>query len=377
MTSFAAFIVGHVDAIVADWEAFAKTTGFAAAHLSSHELQDHAKVVLLAVAADMETAQSRREQHDKSVGQADGDDYSGVKRTTCLHAEHRFQQGFSLTQMVSEYRALRASIIRRWIGQTPSADTTQLDELVRFGEALDEGLTEAIRWYSHRLEESRSLLIGVLAHDLRSPLGAVRMSAEYLLRGERLVDGELLAATRIVASAGRMTGYIDDLLDFTQTLLGDSLHVVRAPLALGPHCHDVIEEVRASHPTATIRLDVRNAPVGAFDAGRLSQLISNLVVNAVIHGDAGLPITVTVERHGEAVQIAVHNLGEPIDAKDVPGLFRPLMQGRPPRDRRRGSSGLGLGLYIAREIAMAHGGTLTVTSDLEHGTTFTAQLPLH
>jgi len=374
-TTFAQFIDQHVDAVVDDFEVFARRSGPAAEHLASEGLRDHAKVMLQAVAADMATVQTAASQQVKAEGNAANATYSRVMATARQHAQHRFSQGFTLPQMLSEYRALRASVIRRWTAQLDVADAGLLAELTRFGEAIDEGLTEAIAWYSKRLEESRNLLIGVLAHDLRSPLGAVRMSADYLLRTDRLHDNDLRAASRIVSSSSRMARYISDLLDFSQTLLGASLPITRAPIDLVPLCADVVDELRSAHPAATIEAELPDRMAGSWDAARLSQLVSNLIANAVIHGEAGWPVLVRLSAAGTSASIEVHNRGEPIAPGSLPTLFQPLMHSRPEPQRMRGSSGLGLGLYIAREIALAHGGTLVVRSETEAGTTFTACLP--
>jgi signal transduction histidine kinase len=376
MVTFARFLEENVDSIVDEFETFARTSGPAAEHLSSRNLRDHAKLMLQAIAADMAAGQSPTSRHDKAEGRAPWSPFSRVTLTGRQHAQHRFQQGFTLPQMLSEYRALRASVIRRWTAQLPGLDAGQVDELTRFGEAVDEGLTEAIGWYSKRLEDSRNLLVGVLAHDLRAPLSAVRMSAEYLLRTDRLGDGELRAATRIVSSTTRMAGYVSDLLDFTQTLLGAGLPVARTPLNLASLCEEVVDELRAAHPNAVVLVDVQAAPSGSWDASRLSQLLSNLVTNAIIHGDATRPVTVSLNEADGMAVLAVHNEGTPIPTEALPTLFQPLMQEQAASHRPRGSSGLGLGLYIAREIAVAHAGTLRVNSAVETGTVFTARLPI-
>jgi signal transduction histidine kinase len=376
MKTFAQFIVQHIDAVVDEFEAFARTTGPSAEHLSSSELRDHARIVLEAVAADMSTPQSASVQHDKAQGHANPA-FSRVRETACKHARHRFEQEFTLPQMVSEYRALRACVIRRWSEQLQVVDADQLAELTRFGEAIDEGLTEAIAWYSRRLDDSRNLLIGAFAHDLRSPLGAIQMAAQWLLRTDRLQGGELRAVTRIASSSMRMAGYVSDLLDFAQTLLGSGLPVTcDEPVYLASFCEDVIEEVRAAHPEATVVVKVLGTPEGLWDTARLSQLLSNLVTNAIIHGEADRPVTVTVAQADERAIIAIHNEGPPIASEDLPMLFQPPLDRRPGKPRHHGSSGLGLGLYIAREITLAHGGTLDVASDAESGTTFTVRLPL-
>ena len=376
MTTFSQFILRHIDGVVDEFEAFARTTGPSAEHLPSNELRDHARIVLEAVAADMATPQSSSTQHEKARGHANTP-FSRVRETALKHAQHRFEQEFTLPQMVSEYRALRASVIRRWTKQLEVADAGQLAELTRFGEAIDEGLTEAIAWYSQRLDNSRNLLIGALAHDLRSPLGAIQMAAQWLLSTDRLQEGELRAVTRIASSSVRMAGYVSDLLDFTQTLLGSGLPLARAePVYLAAFCEDVVEEVRAAHPEATVEVEVHGTPEGSWDAARLSQLLSNLVTNAIIHGEPARRVTVTVAEADGLGTIAVHNEGPAIPGDDLPTLFQPLQQRRTGEPRRPGSSGLGLGLYISREIALAHGGSLDVASSRGSGTTFIVRLPL-
>ena len=374
MGTFGHFIAENVDAIVDDFEAFARTAAPAATKLASDDLRDHAKVTLQAIAADMDTAQTTHEQHLKSIGDAE-QRFSRVKETARMHAKHRFEQGFTLPEMFSEYRALRASVTIRWTAQLADSNRQDLFELTRFGEAVDEALTEAIGWYTRRLEDSRNLLIGVLAHDLRSPLSAVRMSADYLLRSDRLEHGELRAATRIASSSTRMVGYVSDLLDFTQTLLGAGLTIVRAPVDLTTVCQDVVDELQAAHPTATVKLEAGGNPCGQWDAARLSQMLSNLVANAINHGVPDRPVTVRVSEADGASVVEVQNEGEPIRPEQLPTLFQPLRQSTPVHQRRPGSSGMGLGLFIAREIAVAHGGTIDVASEADTGTTFTVRLP--
>jgi signal transduction histidine kinase len=374
MTTFAQFLDQNVDGIVDDFEAFARTSGPSASQLSTADLRDHAKIVLQAVAADMATHESDSEQRDKAAGQAQTSDISRVRETSRKHAQHRFEQAFTLPQMLSEYRALRASVIRRWTAQLGVADTRQLAELTRFGEAIDEGLTEAIAWYSGHLEQSRNMLIGVLAHDLRGPLGAVTNAASYLLRAGRLQREDLQAATRIASSSKRMAGYISDLLDFAQTLLGGGLPISRRAIELTSLFADVLDEVRAAHPTVDVRLMTPDALHGRWDPGRLAQMLSNLVVNAIIHGDANRPVTVTVHAADEA-HITVHNFGDAIPPDVLINLFTPLRHHEQASRMRPGSSGLGLGLYISREIAAAHRGTLEAKSDASTGTTFEVRLP--
>ena len=373
--NLAEHIQKELDLIVEEWEAFARTSIPPARYLTVEELRDHARVLLQAVVADMQTEQAPQAQQEKSRGELPGNS-PRVTETAQSHAQHRFSQGFTQNQLVSEYRALRASVLRRWMAELETADRIALEAAVRFGETMDQGVTESIKWYVGKVEHSRSLLLGVLGHDMRTPLGAARMSAQYLLQTEALDKDQTKAALRIVNSTGRMRAMIDDLLDFTQTVLGLKLSVLRAPLDLGDICSELVAEVAALHPRCAIVLERTGDLIGTWDSGRISQLVTNLVSNAVQHGEEGRPVTVGVLGDASSVRICVHNFGGIISHDARATLFDPLKQTSPSSaDRHRGSSGLGLGLYIAKEIATAHGGSLDVESNEQDGTSFTAKLP--
>ena len=147
-----------LDVIVSEWVEFARAQQPAAQRLANEELADHARVLLLAVAADVRSYQNAQDAHDKSRGDAQGapPDVTLVGRD---HAELRFAQGFSLDHLVSEFRALRASVIRRWTQEVGHADRGTLGELTRFGEALDEALTASVSLYSAKVDEARNLLM--------------------------------------------------------------------------------------------------------------------------------------------------------------------------------------------------------------------------
>ena len=169
---------------------------------------------------------------------------------------------------------------------------------------------------------------------------------------------------------------IDDLLDFTQTALGQKLPLRRETLNLGDVCSEVVAEVAALHPGCEIDLECSGDLVGNWDGGRLAQLVTNLISNAVQHGEKGLPITVGAMGDNDSIRIRVHNFGNMVLPDAYATLFDPLKQTSPSvADRHKGSSGLGLGLYIAKEIASAHGGSLDVESNPQGGTSFTATLP--
>lgn len=369
------FIESDVDRIVDDWEAFARMNVPAAKGLASEALRDHAKLMLLRIAADMRTNQNPAERLDKSRGERPSN-APALSQAAKDHAEQRFGEGFTLNQMVAEYRALRASVARHGAEVLGGTDRGALDEFVRFNEGMDQALAESIAWYSSRVEESRNLLLGVLGHDLRNPLGAVRNSATYLLRAEGLDGNQTKAAARIVLSSARMQRMIDDLLDFTRTRLGTALPMALGPMDMGEACRNVVDELRAFHPDRQLSLNCSGDLSGRWDGPRIGQLVSNMVANAIQHGQADTPVTVDVRGEGGAVVLEVHNSGLLTGSRAGGALFEPMMHAvAPEAERREGSSGLGLGLYIARQIAMAHGGKIEVASSDQDGTTFTVRLP--
>lgn len=369
----AELITRDIDNIVSEWEQFARTSIAPAANLSPEELRDHARLLLLAVAADLETTQGDAAQHDKSRGELP-DNSPQITATAHEHAQHRFEQRFTQDQMLSEIRALRASVLRRWVDQEGQCDPDAVDELIRFGEAMDQALTESVAFFGAKVDQSRGLLLGVLGHDIRTPLGAIRMSAQLLERTKGLDERQAKAVRRIISSSDTMRTMVDELLDFTQTSLGMRLPITRAVHDLKAVCTEVVTELEALHPERKIRLAFDGDLSGSWDAGRVGQMVSNLVRNAIQHGNE-FPVTVMLRGGTTDVSIAVHNKGRAIRPQSLVTLFEPLGQARDVgSDRHSGSSGLGLGLYIAREIAVAHGGSLDVVSSEEGGTTFTARL---
>jgi len=361
------FIAQNHDAIIADWVEFAGTLLPWAEGRSVKSLRDHAEELLTAVVSDMEAPQTEAEKSDKSQGLTRG---GSLARVGQKHAAQRLNSGFDLQQLVSEYRALRASIMRRWTEQGHGGDS----DVTRFHEAIDESLAEAALGYSAMLERTREQFVGILGHDLRNPLGAIVVGATLLTTMDSLEDREVRVATRILNSANRMTRMVADLLDLTRTQLGTGIPVTLRQMDLAPVCAQVISELEIIHPGPHVRFESHGVLLGEWDTDRLHQAISNLVANALEHGSHEGGVTVTAREQGEDVVLRVHNEGPPIPQSAQARIFEPMV--REDRALAEGpSAGLGLGLFIAREVVSAHGGTLGVTSSENDGTTFTMQLP--
>ena len=364
------FIRNNHEPILKAWEAFARTLQPAAEGMSKAGLRDHAEEILKAIVRDMKSLESAAERLAKSKGHKGKSD-RGAKRLGALgqlHALLRIESGFTLSQVVAEYRALRASVFRLWAKEQPDPSG-----VLRFNEAIDEALAEAVDRYAAKTAQYRDQVLGIVSHDLRNPLGAILLGSTVLGRAEGLDDRNSKIASHIENSAKRMVRIVSDLLDLTRTRLGSEISIVRGAVDLGPLCRLVIAELEGSHPNAVIRYQSAGDLRGQWDADRIAQVLSNLVGNALQHGDAGKPIRVVAKGVGEDIVLEVHNAGPPIPARAMRDMFEPLI--RHENDPVKASTGLGLGLYIAKELVTAHGGKIDATSTAKGGTTFTVRLP--
>lgn len=362
------FIDQHHEKILEEWVRFARTVHPWSKDTSDRELRDHAKELLTAVVSDMKSPQSGHEQSEKSKGRTDGGELGAIGQR---HAAERLKSGFRLDQLFAEYRALRASVLRLWAAQGDKDG-----EITRFNEAIDETLAEGATSYAAELNETRDQFLAILGHDLRNPLAAIFMGAAALTRSEQLDDKHSRAAQRIVSSAGRMQRMINDLLDLTRTRLGAGIPITRTATDLALVCEQVVDELHAVCPDRVLQLEVGGPLIGAWDGDRLTQLISNIVANALQYGDVDSPVRIVALANGADAVVRVHNNGPAIPEETIKKIFEPMVR-QPARGGARNAGGLGLGLYIAREVAAAHGGRIDVTSTNDDGTTFIVTLPRH
>jgi len=375
----AQFITSHTEAILTAWDAFARTILPPADKMDSLALRDHAADILLATVRDMESVQTEAQRSSQSSRFSDGS-----KETIRLngaseeHAIGRLGSGFNLSQLISEYRALRASVLSLWRKNSPTPDDHDVDDLTLFHESIDQSLAKAVTSYTKRVDESRDMFLAILSHDLRNPLNSIAMSATLLPQVSKLDAESTEFATNISTSASVMARMISDLLDYTRTRLGAGLPVARAPMDLGVVCQEVIAEFQSAHPDVKLQFDSAGNLTGEWDAARLRQVVSNLLGNAIQHGDRTLPIGLTLKGEDAGVKIAIRNQGSPIPQGELLKIFDPLVRGARSSTAKQNRPGsIGLGLYIARELVTAHGGRIGVTSSAEAGTVFTIHIPYH
>jgi signal transduction histidine kinase len=367
----ASFIVDHMEEILTEWEAFAETMTPAADTMDTAALRDHAKQMLEAIARDIQTDQSREEQDLKSKGL--GPD-AGANTAAAAHGALRQQVGFDLGQLVAEFRALRASVLRIWLARKGYADAPSAYEMARFNEAIDQALGESVTTYSAELAKSRDTFLAILGHDLRTPLAALWGAVE-VLSSSRGDAGHARAHAAANRSLAAMSGMIRDLLEYTRTRLGKGIPVTRAPEDLESVCRACVVEMSLAYPNAAFEFSSEGAALGSFDRERMQQVVSNLVGNAVQHATAGTAIVLANGREGETIWLRVTNQGPSIPPEHLQTIFDPLVQLAPGEPAPSRSTNLGLGLFIAREIVLAHGGSIEAASSAKAGTTFTVRLP--
>ena len=367
------FIVLHADRIVDEWEQFAETLTPAAETLNRAQLRDHARSILLAAARDMNTRQSASEQAAKAKGEGP-EKTPSLDEAAASHGELRHTVGFDLVQMTSEFRHLRACVIRLWVNSLESPDLDYFQDMIRFNEAIDEALAESTAAYAEQVNRSRDIFLAILGHDLRAPLQAVKMSTEMLLRKAALDSNGLSLLGNIQNGARHMEAMVSDLLEFVRSRLGSSLPIEPKPMNLADAAKEAINEACAGRPDCRVHLHIDGETQGLWDRGRIDQLLQNLIGNALQHGLNSQAVTLSLEGTPDNVELRMHNYGQPIPQAALGTVFDPLVRSAN-EELGSNSTSLGLGLFIVKEVVQAHGGTIEVTSSEAAGTTFTVVLP--
>jgi signal transduction histidine kinase len=276
--SLSEFIRDNQEGIIIEFSAFAKTLMPSDADMSEQELCDHAAEILTAVAKDMGISQTAEEEVRKSQGLGSADT---MAESGALHADDRIQHGFSIREVLAEFRALRASVLKLY----ENSGQTDLSEVRRFNEAVDEALTASINRFAMQTDLFRDQFIGVLSHDLRTPLGAIAAGLGALGMAENKADTRELIISRMSNSAKRMERMIRDLLDLTRVRLGGAIPLNRQKADLRQICEAVMEELQTTSPESVLRLEMSGSMIGDWDSDRLAQVISNLVGNAISTGE--------------------------------------------------------------------------------------------
>lgn len=369
------FIRHHQEAITIQWIEFAKTASPASRHMTVAELRDHIHEILTFIATDIETSQTETEQVIKSHGDSPQENAAGDSAAE-THALLRLEDGFDIDQMVSEYRALRASIIKLWRSENETVTNQDMEDIIRFNEAVDQTIAESVKRYTKRIDHSRNMFLGILGHDLSNPIGAASMCGQLMIAKGTLDPKMRILAAQIIDSTARANIIISDLLDFTRAGIGSGLSVVKVAADMGIIAQRLVDEMISLSHQREISLDMMGDMEGEWDVARIGQVFSNLIGNALQYSFDGTPIHIIVDGTDKnEVKILFKNEGVPIPADKMARIFDALTRATSDGEERVGSTNLGLGLYITKEIVNSHHGKITVTSSKESGTIFTVTLP--
>jgi signal transduction histidine kinase len=345
-------IAARREEIIARWRADVRAVAAEAKSLARSEIEDNIPGLLDEIVAALEARHS----------------ISDASPNASEHGKQRLRVGFDLNTVVREYGILRNCILR--CAEDAGVHPT-IDEYRRLDDSLTIGISDAVVEYSKVRFRLFEMFVSVLSRDLKNPLQAISTGAE-MLQGQAAIAAAAIArvASQMVSSANRINRIVDQLLDLSRVGLGGGFALHRQWFDVKDVCAEVIAALEAAHPGRVVDLNVDGQCTGSWDRERIAQVLSNLGVNALTHGDQTSPVEYQLRADGDAVVIAVHNVGEPIPEAEFARLFDPFRQ----HPEAPGGS-LGLGLYIVREIVREHGGTVTIDSTADAGTTFRVRLP--
>jgi signal transduction histidine kinase len=232
-------------------------------------LLDDVTQILRAVANDMERPQTTSEQDEKGKGQRLSDSLGPVAAS---HVGLRIDSRFDLAQIVSKYRAMRASVLGLWSSSGPSPLSKETMEVIRFNEAIDESIAEIVPAYLRRESRFRDRFFGMLGHGLRGPINAIHLSAERLANNKESGVDELRYVKRILKSCEHLDRIVRDIIDFTRGRLGEPMNITRRPADLRTILRDIIEEVQCAEPNVAIEFAASGNLTGEWDSERLSPI---------------------------------------------------------------------------------------------------------
>ena len=368
------FITDHLEQILEEWELFASSLAIPGAAISKAELRDHAKQMLETIVRDMDVIENAAQRKKKSTTGVS--EIAGKETAAATHGSLRQQIGFTLPQLTAEFRAMRASVLRLWMAQVTVTSKLAIEDILRFNEAIDKALQESAIRYSQQSDRTRNTFLAILSHDLRSPLTTMTMAGALLSRPSANPSSTVEIGARVARSAAAMTTMVNDLLEFARTQLGGHMPFSPSLGDIGEICKTAVEDASAAHPKCKFELSTSGEMIGDFDAPRLAQLFSNLLNNAAQYRTDDQPVTITACGDANTAVVQVKNFGRQIPHAALKTIFDPLVQLAVSDEYKApNATSIGLGLFIAREIACAHGGTIGAESSLECGTVFTVRLP--
>ena len=386
-----AFIEQHKESIAQNWENFARTISPPAMTMDSKGLRDHIGLILDTIIVDLETSQTPQEQSEKSWG---GAPEANAPSHAQAHAADRLASGYTVLQLISEFRAMRASVLRLWAADSPEVMWSDAGDVTRFNEAVDQALAESVMRYASLVESTIQVqkiaeselrqsnrhkddFLAMLAHELRNPLAPISTAAQLL----GMSPGNEVMVRKVSAIIKRqmahLTHIVDDLLDVSRITRGlVELHT--EPLDVKLVISSAVEQaqalIEARHHQLVLKLGATPAFVEG-DKTRLVQVLSNLLNNAAKYTPDNGEIVLSLDVREDRVHLCVSDNGSGIAPDLMSHIFELFTQADRTLDRAQG--GLGLGLSLVKNIIALHGGEVEAKSEgLGKGSVFTIKLPL-
>lgn len=374
------FIRTHSEEIAKEWEAFARTCSPAAAKMNVDQLRDHILPLLRFVADDMDAPQTDFEQSEKAQGRqplATAEASEAEK-----HAALRIIDGFTVDQVIGEFRALRASILRLWIKHRSADIQADPTQITRFNESIDQTLGESVRRHGHLETQarehstSRDAFLATLSHELRGPLAAI-VNGVHIVQALGATNANLAPVAAMMSrQAQHLRRLLDDLLDLAR-ISRNRLSISCVPTDIRQCVQDAVDAncEGLTQGTHILKVDIPEAPlVGQIDCTRVVQVISILLNNAVKYSPAGSRIDVSLIRENEYALISVRDEGIGIAAEMLPRIFDAFYV---TNENNLVKHGLGIGLWLARRLVEMHAGTILAKSEgPTRGAEFCAAIPL-
>jgi hypothetical protein len=351
MDAITAFLKEEKDRLVELWEAEVRSELPPLQHMPRPALVDHMQELLEGLGAWID---GRPVDADRSF-----------EALIEGHALQRLGYGVGLETLMREYSKLRYVVLRDLLPQRPPHES-----LILLHEGFDRAIGVAIDRYAQRREELRARFISILGHDLRDPLSTVKISSDIIARSSTLAADHKLVIARISRACERMQRMIAEVLDFARGHLGGGIPANPTLNDMAEICRSVADELGAAHPTRPITVTTNGDLRGPFDRDRVAQALANLISNGVEHGQGPVEVSAFESEDRDHVITKVTSHGTPIPPDVLPRIFDPFLRGDDAVARR----GLGLGLYIVHQIALADSATIDVTSD-NAATTFTIKWP--
>lgn len=293
------------------------------------------------------------------------------------HGALRHADGFSLPDLVAEFGAMREVVLRAWMADGMGRDAAGLEALPRCCAAVDRVLAEAVAGYTEQVEYTRHLFLTVLGHDLRSPLSAVAMAGQYLAAPGRGDAAQCKVADSIVRGTGMMSAMIRDLMDYSRIRMGRSLPLSpREGENLADICRAAVDELQSRHPECEFLFQESGDLSGCFDRKRMGQVLGSLLDNMVRQGTRRMPVVLEASGADATLTVRLKNRGSLIPPVALASMFEPLIPLS--EDAQAGdlpAMALGIGLFVARELVRAHGGTIEALSSEAEGMVFVLRLP--